>query len=397
MNMKVDITDLMDELDLEELGVELDPAPVTAGQVLDELTRRGVLTSHGKRRRGPRMAVRVAIAAALALALSVTAYAVADYAGFFEKVFGGPDAGKQTYEIPVDHWDEEGNQASMEIITEGEPVDQALAQELLGDRVTDAPQSITVGDYTCTVENVTVGENGVGAMTYSIENPKGLPEIQVFNEVMGFYQWADAPVDAGDGEGCLINEPHILLSGAATEPLTWEKVSAASSPIDAYSAMTSVTDTRLEGRIYFVAAAPEGWPKALDLYFFERKSEGDTSQVEDQFAEDYRLTVPMPAPAEALTLTAEDGWTASISPLGLAVTATEGTDLDGGNEITVHYADGSEYVVEGEEPYVHNTIFGYLYKDTVYEVFNRLVDPTAVTDVTVTTLSGETLVFTPAA
>lgn len=42
MKMNVSITDLMDELCLDELGVGLDPAPVTAGQVMENLTdRRG--------------------------------------------------------------------------------------------------------------------------------------------------------------------------------------------------------------------------------------------------------------------------------------------------------------------------------------------------------------------
>ena len=71
MKIIVDMADLMDELDLEALGLTLDPPPVTAGQVLAELTDRGVLTVAPRRksRRPLRLAVRTALAAALVLAL----------------------------------------------------------------------------------------------------------------------------------------------------------------------------------------------------------------------------------------------------------------------------------------------------------------------------------------
>ncbi len=104
MKTTVAITDLMDELDLDALGVSLDPSPVGAEQVMENLTKRGVLTAgpRGKKRRPLRLAARATVAAALVLALSATAWAVGNYTDFFDSVFG--DKGLESREsekLPV--------------------------------------------------------------------------------------------------------------------------------------------------------------------------------------------------------------------------------------------------------------------------------------------------------
>ena len=90
MKTTVNIEELMKDLDLTEMGVSLDPAPVDAGQVMDDLTGRGVLTAgpQHRKRRPLRLAVRAAIAAVLVLVLSVTAWAVGSHTDFFDAFFG---------------------------------------------------------------------------------------------------------------------------------------------------------------------------------------------------------------------------------------------------------------------------------------------------------------------
>ena len=86
MTSTIRISDLVNELSPDELGLALNPAPVTPERVTAILRRRGVpVPSPRPGRRLTRLGLRLAIAAALALALSVTAYAVyqahvADYA-----------------------------------------------------------------------------------------------------------------------------------------------------------------------------------------------------------------------------------------------------------------------------------------------------------------------------
>ena len=303
----------------------------------------------------------VAIAVAITLSLSVAAYAIANYTDFFDKVFGGPDAGTQSYDLPVDHWNEDGSRDTMEIITEGEPVDQDTAQRVLDGSASAPSASITVGDYTCTVENVAMAENGVGVLNFSVENPNGLPEVHVFDETVKNFNFADDNLETGAEGGGLIGAPMFRAPEDWDDPM-----------VDAISFLVTATDTRLEAKTYFALFGDNGCPESLNAYFFHDEGE------------QYRLTVPLPEPAEAVELTGPEGWMARISPMGLAITAPEdiGGDYESGN-ITVHYADGGKYMVISSEPYVINSPVSCINESgTTRYVFNRLIDPAEVSSVT---------------
>ncbi len=354
------ISDLMDGICPDEFGLELEQEPVSPERVWRILQKRGAAVSvHGPRHTGMRLAVRAAIAAALVLALSVTAYAVASYTDFFAAVFGGEDAGDRTYSMPVDRWDEDMNQQTREIVIEDRPVDQDAAQALLGDTVTGG-QSVTIGNYTCTVENLTMAENGVGVMTYAIENPEGLPEITVFDETVKNFALGGADPDAwatGDS-GLRVYVPMF---------------STPDGMVDEISFLMTATDTRLEAKSYIALFTSGACPDELTVDFFGGADAG----------EKYRLTVPLTELAEAAELTGPEGWTASLSPMGLMLTAPSVDAIDGGKTITVHLADGSEYMVVGDAS-VNNCPVSCLNESgTARYVFNRLVDPAEVTSVTV--------------
>lgn len=312
----------------------------------------------------------VAVAAALVLALSVTAYAIGEYTGFFETVFGGEDAGHQTYDLPVDSWDDEGNQRTMEIVTEGEPVDQDMAQRVLDGAVATAGASVTVGDYTCTVEDVTMAENGVGVMTYTIESEKGFPDLLVTDETWGIFSLGGGmPLEAGDGASNLRDDPMVYPAGTDMN---------AGFGLDVAASLVSQTDTKLTVAAYMAMFQMGECPEALDVYFFW----GD----EGDFADEYKVTVPLADRAEAVDLKSEDGWTASVSPMGLALMepadSTERETVLG--DVIVHYADGTEYVVQKDEPYTvnHRVACGDVGIHRL--VFNRLIDPETVESVTIT-------------
>lgn len=303
----------------------------------------------------------IAIAVAVTLALSVTAFAIANYTDFFEKVFGGTDAGTQSYDLPGDHWNEDGSQDTLEIITERVPVDRDTAQQVLDDSVSAPNTSITVGDYICWVEEVTVAENGVGVLTFSVENAKGLPEVCVFNETVKNFNFVVD--DSGTGaEGVQLRGTPMFSA-----PEEWDDPM-----VDAISLLVTATDTRLEARTYFALHGDKGCPASLDVYFFQNEGK------------EYCLSVPLPEPAEAVVLTGSEGWTASISPMGLAITAPEGIGSGyGSGDITIHYDNGEEYVVITSEPYIINTYLTCLSEGgTTRYVFNRLIDPAEVSSVT---------------
>ena len=352
---ELNISDLMDDICPDEFGLELDDMAVSPARVWRALQKRGVVTDRRTAgRRGLRMTARIAVAAALVLALSVTAYAVANYTDFFATVFGGEDAGRQTYSMPVDQWDENGDQQTMELVMENQPVDQDAAQALLGDTVTGA-LSVTAGDYTCTVENLTMAENGVGVLTYAIENPRGLPEITVFDETVKNFSFVGDDLDTGVQGVTLGTLPLFSTPDGMTDDISF---------------LVSATPTRLEARAYIALFTDGACPDELYVDFFQND------------AERYRLTVPLTALAEAVELPGPEGWTASISPVGLMLAAPSVDDIAGGKAITVYLADGSEYMVVGDAS-VNNCPVSCLNESgTARYVFNRLVDPAEVTSVT---------------
>ena len=323
-----------------------------------------------QKRRPRKAGLTALIAAALAVVLSVTAYAIGEYTGFFETVFGGADAGKQTYDLPVDSWDEDGNQKTMQIVTEGQPVDQDMAQRVLDGSVSAAEASITVGDYTCTVEDIVMADNGIGAMTYTIESEKGFPNLLVTDETWGiFYLGGGSWLSAGDGESWVHDTPQVLPAGQDIKD---------GPGMDVMCSLVSQTDTKLTVAAYMASFGEAFTADALDVYFFW----GDKGD----YSEDYRLTIPLAEPAETVELSASDGWTASLSALGLAIAPSEGDpygDDYGFGDLVIHYADGSEYVVEAGEPYTVNKRVSCITDGGVLRyVFNRLIDPEQVTSVT---------------
>lgn len=325
------------------------------------------------KRRPRRAGLTVLVAAALVVVLSVTAYAIGEYTDFFETVFGGADAGKQTYDLPVDSWDEDGSQKTMQIVTEGQPVDQDMAQRVLDGSVSAAGASITVGDYTCTVEDIVMADNGIGVMSYTIESEKGFPSLEVTDETWGiFYLGGGSWLSAGDGESWVHDTPRIFPAGQDIKD---------GPGMDVMCSLVSRTDTKLTVAAYmasFGEAFSVDATDALDVYFFW----GDKGD----YSADYRLTVPLAEPAETVELTGPEGWTASLSALGLAIAPPEGDpygDDFGFSDLVIHYADGSEYVLKDNEPYTLNTRVSCITDGGVLRhVFNRLIDPEQVTSVT---------------
>ncbi len=340
------------------------------------LPENNVIDLHAKeaipvKRKTRRISTAALIAAALAVVLSVTAYAVGEYTGFFETVFGGEDAGKQTYDLPVDSWDEDGSQKTMEIVTEGQPVDQDMAQRVLDGSVSAAGASITVGDYICTVEDIAMADNGIGVMTYTIESGKGFPALEVTDETWGIFYLGGGGtwLAAGDGESWVHDTPQVFPAGQDIKD---------GPGMDVMCSLVSQTDTKLTVAAYMASFGEAFTADALDVYFFW----GDKGD----YSADYRLTIPLAEPADMVELTGPDGWTASVSAMGLTVAPPEGDPYGsdyGFGDVVIHYADGSEYVVEAGEPYTVNMRLSCITDGGLLRyVFNRLIDPEQVTSVT---------------
>lgn len=382
MKTTVNIEELMKDLDLTEMGVSLDPAPVDAGQIMDDLTRRGVLTAGPQRRkrRPIRFAVRAAVAAALVLTLSVTAWAVGNYTDFFDSVFG--DKGltareSQTLSEPVQGSDVMPGQIF-------ETADSEKVEAALGGNVTEVGQSVTAGGHTLTVENCLIDENGVGAITYSVEQPEGLPAIHAFDDQLpvGLYTAGDK---SGDG---------FLLTVKTADGPT----------LDHYDILDAArtTDTVLHGVYYFLPLATEAGAGLSpdDTLVVSFQTWGADGQ--SQSASDIEIPAEKRAPSVALAC---GETTARLSPLSLFVDPAAGAEEPwagaASRQTVIHYKDGGEYLVqrsaggEAEQNYIASGVNGYSWEDMT--IFNRFVDTDQVADVTVTAYDGTEYVFTPAA
>ena len=315
--------------------------------------------------RPARRAVIALIAAALAVALSITAYAIGEHTGFFEQVFG--DTGvesRDAYEVVAD--DTKPNSGMVTVPAyERVSVDPDAAEELIGDQVQDVDQSFTMDGVTFTAESMVIDANGVGALTYTVSNPDGFPDmsgaygetfpaLMEMDEEIGYYGEGGVPLVSAqrDGEEHLIS-PHTYLDSAAS------------------------TDTQIRLTAYFWIywGVEPGDELRLTLrkfiYNYDEPLEiiGDDGQLEgtepsiDETEEHLTFTVEDLVPA--VTFTAEDGHTASVSPIGVVLDdwydALPGLSLD--------YADGTEYVVKGDD--VANAQFGAIVGPSSYGIYGE--------------------------
>lgn len=102
--------------------------------------------------------------------------------------------------------------------------------------------------------------------------------------------------------------------------------------------------------------------------------------------------------APVRTFTAANGETARISAVGITMDNASPAQELTVQELTLHYADGSSYVVSSDSQNLMNWVLGYIYGDSdaapfahaVY-IFNRMVDVETVTSVS---LDGRWFDFT---
>lgn len=315
--------------------------------------------------RPARRAVTALIAAALAVALSITAYAIGEHTGFFEQVFG--DTGVQSrdaYEVIADDTKPDSGMVTVPAY-ERVSVDPEAAEELIGEQVQDVDQSFTLDGVTFTAESMVIDENGVGALTYTVSNPDGFPDmsgaygetfpaLMEMDEEEGYYGDGGVPLVSAwrDGEEHFI-APHTYLDSAASTD-TQIRLTAY---FWIYWGVEPGDELRLTMRKFTY-----NYDEPLEIIGDDGQPEGTEPSI-DETEEHLTFTVDDLVPA--VTFTAEDGHTASVSPLGVVLDdlydALQGLRLD--------YADGTEYVVRGDD--VDNTQFGTLIGPDAYGVYGE--------------------------
>ncbi len=327
--------------DIEPLAV-----PETAGEVscerVKEITMKKIKSETKQHIRRP---MGLILAAALCVVLVVGAigaiggrFAAADSqdrSDFFSGAFGTGIAGRDAYTLTDTSPDgtvfKEEHYPGVERVA----VDQEQAARLLGDYVCEIDQGVTMGDFTVVVRNLVLDENGIGVVSYELRNPNGLNCDWCGNAIDVAAPRAAVTAEIADGK--MVDMNALRQEGYSDTQATFVGYMA---PFYAYN----------------------GEALTLTVHYFDGEE---------------RYELPLTISAEKLVPVTQIG-EASISPLGMILSG------DVVEDVVIHYADGTEYVVKSDTFY--NAAVEALIgdeNDTAF-TFNRLVEVENISSITYT-------------
>ena len=343
------------------------------------------------------------IAAVLVSMLGITAYAAVGYL-----IFDNPEEmltsifGDQTgYDHKdVTHWTdpEKPGEVYDSPAFDRAPVEEDVMQSEAAPLVSPVGQSIRWKGYTLTVDaNLYDQVTKCGLLTYTIENPDGLPHYEVANngEVwfpegeivdinqygysyiikdqstenkltaayyyqlanpnsdtleLSIYQWAIITTDQVDS---IMQE----LTSQAKQEVTQEeaiemlKAKIGTENYDKYA--SSVTQQELENAAYFEIA---------------------NAKFNEQYQCPDKITIPETALGEMSSITLADG-KIKVSPIAICVDATDMQDYPNGYiAVTkIRFLDGTEYLVRDDDTANYMFAVGSTDRDVTF-MFNRMID-----------------------
>ena len=325
----------------------------------------------GGRRRGRRGPVPVAAAIGVTLAgVLVTgggAYAVAG--GDIFSAWGDHGMGERV------EWSYAGNDFSLELGT----LDPEAVSDDLAASVEHVGLSVTGNGYTLTIEDMLVDENGCGVASFTLENPEGIRNNPDYGLPGELVPDDDAPLDAlgmsatGEGAATLLDYKWIYDQELST-------------------------DTFARGTVYFSAFGKldnvlSGVSWSLSWHTGEVDEEGNVSADFDNC--DARSDVFIPSKVVGTReFVAEDGSVVTVSPFSIHVDPSWRETGDSSvDEVTLHLADGSTYVVVSEDKAI---TIGYYTANLLDDgssnyTFTRLVGASEIVGVEVSGTTGDPL------
>lgn len=350
--MQLKISDLLDDLAAPDIALKETQA-VSADRI-KEIAMNKIRTETKQHRSKLKRPAAAIMAAALALALGITAFAVAYHGDFFNNVFGKGIDGQETHTVVLNDGSDGELPLSEHFPTvERVEVDADKAEELVGSYVTSVAQSITLGNYTFTVEDVLLDENGIGALTVRVENPDG----------HGLKQSGSPDGSPPFGSAIrLESEDYGLLDSQN------------------YLVTDSLTET--EATYVYYVTPTEPLPKdealALVLTFILY----DNTEPDAVFPE-ASITIPSTDKVATRSFTAEDAH-ADLSPVGMTlyydIGTTQVTETIE-SSIVIRYSDDSEYIVLGEDLINESLSCKNLDENIQWIAFNRLADVDNITEI----------------
>lgn len=300
-----------------------------------------IMTDNKNRSRRHHRAVSVPLAAVLILALGITAFAALDHADFFRNAFGsGVESARADEEFPA-----------MERIS----VDEAAADELIGQYVSSLNDSFAIGGWTWTVGDYILDQNGIGAVAVRLENPSG---VEVLKEA--YDNHTEPPVGGGlfsTSSGKMIDSESYVVSGS------W-------------------TDTSVDMIFYLVPFSREDMTGDIAfsnmVYLID-----DNGEVTD--ADEGSIIIPASERVSASDYAGED-ISVSVSPVGMRISYSPDKKVREivESDIVITLDDGTSYTVKSDAANVINESVSS--KDeggNVWIAFNRLIDPANITGIAI--------------
>ncbi len=327
--------------------------------------------------------LRVAAAAALIVCCAVpSAVYAAVKSGFFEGMFGNTTK-KSTGVIHREIDDGKGGKVAVDIPSkEYVAVDEAKAEELIGQWVMDEPVVKKIGEHTLTIESFAYDKNGA-LLYFTLEREGGVKALA-----------GDADTNLTKGAVFTDDADFYFYVNCGEDIVASENI---------YIDMEKSTEDMLYCSEYIV------WP--------ERLGEGDVPQISVEeypctrgelyaMSEEEYQENSAKIKTETLTLTdkgqipvmnidmGEDGYL-EYSPVSVSVDMSKGMGLSEEEaqdpyyleRLEIKYKDGSSYIIFDKEQNIANS--GYvLGADVWYKtVFNRLVDTDEISEIIVNNVS----------
>ena len=302
----------------------------------------------------------VVLAMVALVTLSATALAAAWHGGFFHNAFGTGVEGQEAYDVEYDGEGEGLAKTEHYPTIERVEVEKDSAEALVGAYVSDLDVSVTLENYTFTLENALLDENGIGALTVRVENPDG------HGLKLRASEYTD---DTPEPFHCMVRRDYGEL------PFMDDRMAIASD---------SFTETEATLVFYVTPLEPLPADEALTL-------ECTLAKPDTDFAELPTATLEIPGgnrlPARGFRT---EGAMASVSPVGMTLTCDFASDAEPiEDSIILRYADGSEYVVKGED--LINMSLSSISMDfsTTWIAFNRLADTEALSEISISGACGD--------
>ena len=313
-------------------------------------------------------------AAAACIVLPVVVYAAVTHADFYRNAFG--NAGRQSVSAHEEVLDDgKGGQLTVTYPErEYVPIDEEMAEALIGNNISSEPVEVQINDHTLTINSAVRDENAI-VMEFTLACETGVTALnysELDNEAKGAWRSEESTFS-------------FRVDGTAE---------------NIYVDLDKSTETCLHCYYYglFVFDGPlaDGKSPTLDITYADEPLDGsymdesldgttDKSRIHEA-----QVAIPAEHTINLLTFTSDAGGVLELSPIslsidmgkGLGLTNLEAYDPIHLNTMSIHYTDGSSYQVYDKDGYVDNTAYmcgGCGAAQTeIMLLFNRLIDPSKI-------------------